>query len=70
MIRGRVCRPECRDDSDNYYMLLVAVVHRAVLDSQIRPREYKDKRHAVLMQENRRTAAEFLALAQTDTRIP
>jgi hypothetical protein len=63
MIRGRVCRPGSRLDDDNYYLLLVAIVHRAVLDLKLKPDTYKCKRYALEAQENLESATAFVELA-------
>jgi hypothetical protein len=64
MIRGRVCRPGSRLDDDNYYLLLVAIVHRAMLDLNLQPETYKNKQYAKLAQENLESAKQFVELAQ------
>jgi hypothetical protein len=65
MLRGRVCRPgSYLDDNDNYYLLLVAIVHRAVLDLNLKPDTYKCQRYALEARENLESAKQFVELAR------
>jgi hypothetical protein len=69
MIRGRVCRPASHiDDSDNYYLLLVAIVRRAMLDLNLKPDTYKNKQYARIARDNLESATKFVELAQTNAR--
>lgn len=68
MIRGRTLHGECRSEDDGYYLLLVAVVRRAMQDSKLRPETYKRPRDRVAVEWCKRDAEEFIALAQENTR--
>jgi hypothetical protein len=64
MIHGKTLYGECRSDEDGYYLLLVAVVRRAMQDSKLRPERYKRPRDQREFAGYKQTAKEFIALAR------
>jgi hypothetical protein len=65
MIRGRTMYSgDSRSDEDGYYKLLVAVVHRAVLDTHLQPDKYKRQWDRCKAAEDKESAEQFLSLAQ------